>query len=114
MNRNKGGYPMKASTAAVLVGTLLYSGAVYASPVGPSWENIGMGAVGLLISAVGWYAKGVSGRVDRLDQRVQQMNDAMLRDYHPKADIKELLDEIKHSMAALHLKFEKFEGLYGR
>lgn len=105
---------MKASTAAVLVGSLLYSGAVYASPAGPSWENIGMGAIALLITSIGWYAKGVSGRVDRLDQRMQQLNEAMIRDYHPKADIKALLDEIKQSMNALHVKFEKFEGLYGR
>lgn len=105
---------MKASTAAVLVGSLLYSGAVYASPAGPSWENIGMGAIGLIIAGIGAYAKGISGRVDRIESRVQQLNEAMLRDYHPKADIKALLDEIKQSMNALHVKFEKFEGLYGR
>lgn len=116
---------MKPSTVAVLIGTLLYSGAVYASPGGPSWENIGMGAIGLIIAGIGAYAKGISGRVDRIESRVQQLNEAMLREYHPKADVREMVNEVRESMHVFHVemkasmnelkqRFDKFESIYGR
>jgi len=109
---------MKRSTIVVLVGSAVYSGAVMAASLaashGPSWEVIGVGAVGLLITAVGWYAKGVSDRVTQVERMLGEVNTALLRDYHPKADVKNLLDEIKQSITALHVRFEKFEGLYGR
>jgi hypothetical protein len=109
---------MKRSSIAVMVGAAVYSGAVMAASMGstrgPSWEVIGVGAVGLLITAVGWYAKGVSDRVTQVERMLGEVNTALLRDYHPKADVKNLLDEIKASINALHTRFEKFEGLYGR
>lgn len=116
---------MKASTLAVLVGTLVYSGAVFASPGGPTWETIGVGAVGLVITGIGWYAKGVSGRVDKLDERVQRMNEAILREYHTKDDVRELIGEVRESMKLFHVemkasmnelkqRFDHFENIYGR
>jgi hypothetical protein len=80
----------------------------------PSWESIGLGAIGLLVTIVGAYAKGVSDRVSHIEEKIGELNTFILREYHPKADIKMMLDEIKTSMQSLHAKFEKFEGLYGR
>jgi hypothetical protein len=109
---------MKRSSMIVALGSLVYSGAVVAESLsaaaGPSWEVIGVGAIGLLITAVGWYAKGVSDRVSTLESKLGELNTAILRDYHPKSDVKNLLDEIKQSIAALHARFEKMENLYGR
>jgi hypothetical protein len=86
-----------------------------ATPVGgPSWESIGLGAVGLIVAMVGAYAKGVADRVSHIEEKIGELNTFILREYHPKADIKMMLDEIKTSMQSLHAKFEKFEGLYGR
>lgn len=116
---------MKLSTLAVLVGGALYSSAVYASAPGPSWENIGIGAVGLLLTGVGWYAKGVSGRVDKLEARVNDLNTIILKEYHPKADVREMIDDVRESMTLFHVemkasmnelkqRFDHFEQIYGR
>lgn len=116
---------MKPSTLSVLVGTLLYSGAVFASPGGPTWETIGVGAVGIIIAGLGAYAKGISGRVDKLEARQAEMNTAMLREYHTKDDVRELVGEVRESMKLFHVemkasmnelkqRFDHFENIYGR
>ncbi len=81
---------------------------------GPSWESIGLGAVGLIVAMIGAYAKGVADRVSHIEEKIGELNTFILREYHPKADVKAMLDEIKASVQSLHAKFEKFEGLYGR
>lgn len=116
---------MKASTIMVLIGSVIYSGAVYASPSGPTWESIGMGAVGLLIAGLGAYAKGISGRVDKLEQRQAELNTVLLKEYHPKSDVREMVEEVKESMKLFHTemkanmnelkqRFDHFENIYGR
>lgn len=116
-------------TAAIACGSTIYSGAVLAVADphlnGPSWQTIAIGAVGLFIASVGWYAKGIASRVDRLETRVAELNTIMLKEYHPKSDVREMLDEVresmklfqiemKSSMADLKSRFDKFESLYGR
>lgn len=105
------------STAAILVSVVAYSGAVYAasaSAQGPSWESIAVGAISMLIALVAAYAKGVSNRVDKLDQKYDALNQNVLREYHTKQDLNEILGEIKSSVKALHQRFDKVESLYGR
>jgi hypothetical protein len=113
-----GRWEMDTPKVAIVFGFFAYSGATMAAAqapsAGPSWEIIAVGAVGFFVSAVGWYAKGVSDKVGHLEDKVSELNTVMLREYHPKADVKIMLDEIKASMNSLHAKFEKFEGLYGR
>lgn len=106
------------SSAIIATGSLLYSGSVLAAALphvaGPSWEIIAVGAVGLFVTAVGWYAKGVSDKVSHLENKVAELNTIMLKEYHSKNDLNEMLGEIRFSMKALHTRFDKFEGLYGR
>lgn len=81
---------------------------------GPSWELIATGAVGLLCAFVIGYVRTLTVRVDRLDDRFTTLNTNVLRDYHSKNDLNEILGEIKSSVKALHQRFDKMESLYGR
>lgn len=89
-------------TCAIALGSLAYSGAVLAATVtdahGPSWQTIALGAVGLFIASVGWYSKGIASRVDRLEARIGELNTVMLKEYHPKSDVREMVDEVRESM----------------
>lgn len=107
---------MKPSTLAISASIPGYSGAVYAasSASGPSWESIAVGAISMLIALVAAYAKGVSNRVDKLDEKYTSLNQNVLREYHTKQDLNEILGEIKASVKALHQRFDKMESLYGR
>lgn len=108
---------MKKSTLILASCLLLYAGAVYAGSIatnGPSWESIAVGAISMLIALLAAYAKGVSNRVDRLDEKYDQLNQNVLREYHTKQDLNEILGEIKSSVKALHQRFDKMESLYGR
>lgn len=107
---------MRKPSLLVGIGAIIYSGVVYAasSASGPSWEFIAIGSIGLLISLIGAYAKGVSNRVDRLSEKYESLNQNVLREYHTKQDLNEILGEIKLSVKALHQRFDKMESLYGR
>lgn len=108
---------MNASSVAMIAGSVVYSGAVFAatsSASGPSWESIAVGAISMLIALVAAYAKGVSNRVDKLDEKYTALNQNVLREYHTKQDLNEILGEIKSSVKALHQRFDKMESLYGR
>lgn len=116
---------MKPSSIAVAIGAFVYSGAVYAADPGPTWETIGVGAAGLLVAGVGAYAKGISGRVDKLESTQAELNKVLLKDYHPKSDVREMIDEVRESMKVFHAemkasmnelkqRFDHFENIYGR
>lgn len=108
---------MTKSTASLAAALLAFSGAVYAATAsnsGPSWESIAVGAISMLIALVAAYAKGVSNRVDRLEGKYETLNQNVLREYHTKQDLNEILGEIKSSVKALHQRFDKMESLYGR
>lgn len=119
------GGSVKRPNFYVGIGAMLYSGAVYAAPAGPSWEIIAIGAVGILISGIGFYAKGISGRQDKLELKLERMNDAMLREYHPKPDVEKLVREVRDCIDDLRAdnnrwqekmeqKFAHLESIYGR
>jgi len=114
--KRKGIYAMKiALTVSTIIGVTSFPQSAMASTQStPSWEIIGMGAIGLLVAVVGAYARGVADRVSHTEEKIGELNTFILREYHSKADVKLMLDDIKTSMNSLHAKFEKFEGLYGR
>lgn len=108
---------MHGSTKIIAASVSFYSGAVYSaysSEGGPSWQSIAVGAISMLIALVAAYAKGVSNRVDKLDEKYAALNQNVLREYHTKQDLNEILGEIKASVKALHQRFDKMESLYGR
>lgn len=93
--------------------------------MGPSWELIALGAVSMVIALIGAYAKGLSGRQDKFDAKLSELNDALLRNYHPKPDVKEMLDDLKEVVGLFHVemkasfrelkdRFDRFEQIYGR
>lgn len=92
---------------------------------GPTWELIALGAVSMVVALIGAYAKGVSSRVERIESRVAAINEAMLKDYHPKSDVKDMMEDLKEVVSLFHVemksnfkelrdRFDKFEQLYGR
>ena len=119
---------MNRSTGIIVISLSAYSGAVYAasmSRTGPSWESIAVGAVSMLIALVAAYAKGVSNRVDKLEARQAELNTVLLKEYHPKSDVREMVDEVRESMKLFHVemkasmnelkqRFDNFENIYGR
>lgn len=112
---------------AILIIALLLLGAsshAYAAD-GPTWEVIGMGAVSLVLSMAFAYTKGVSSRVDKLETKMTELNTIMIREYHPKQDVREMMNdmkelikvhqvEMKANFNELKDRFDKFEQLYGR
>lgn len=106
----------RIATVAMSTGAVAYSGAAYAAmaPKGPTWEMIAVGAISMVIMLIAAYAKGVSNRVDKLDEKYTALNHNVLREYHTKQDLNEILGEIKSSVKALHQRFDKMESLYGR
>ncbi len=93
--------------------------------MGPTWELIALGSISLVVALIGAYAKGLSGRQDKFDERLNQLNNALLRDYHPKPDVKDMIDDLKDVVSLFHVemkasfkelkdRFDKFEQIYGR
>ena len=92
---------------------------------GPSWELIAMGAIGLVVTLIAVYQRGMAGRIDRIETAHARLNEALLREYHSKGDVKEMMKglegvvhlfhvEMKASFKELRDRFDKFESLYGR
>lgn len=79
----------------------------------PSWHDIVLIAgalivilLGIIISMIGFYAKSLGHRVDLLEVHHKGLNDLVLSQYHNKDEIRDLLGEIKSSIAALHKRFD--------
>lgn len=113
-----------SSMIAIAVVFFAASSRAYAAD-GPTWEVIGMGAVSLVLSMAFAYTKGVSSRVDKLETKMTELNTIMIREYHPKQDVREMMNdmkelikvhqvEMKANFNELKDRFDKFEQLYGR
>lgn len=94
-------------------------------PIGPSWELIAMAAVSLVVTLVAVYQRGMASRIDRLESAQTRLNEALLREYHSKQDVREMMDGLKAVVNLFHVdmkasfkelrdRFDKFENLYGR
>lgn len=92
---------------------------------GPTWELIALGAVSMVVALIGAYAKGLSGRQDKLEEKLHHINVTLMRDYHPKQDVKEMFDDLKEVVNLFHAemkssfrelkdRFDRFEQIYGR
>ena len=79
--------------------------------VGPSWQVIAVGSVGLLVAiistVIGAYVKGMGKRVDKLEGEVVDLGKMVLKDYHTKEEISRLLSDLRTSIEALHARFDR-------
>ena len=93
--------------------------------MGPTWELIALGAISIILALVGAYTKSISQRVEKAEDRIASINEAMLKDYHSKSDIKDMMEDLKDVVGLFHVemkasfkelkdRFDKFEQLYGR
>jgi hypothetical protein len=67
------------------------------------WVNL---AFGVLLAVVGAYVKGQNGRLEKLENNYAALHQMVLRDYHSKHDLADILAEIKSSVKALHHRFD--------
>ena len=67
------------------------------------WLNL---AFGVLLTVVGAYVKGQNGRLEKLENNYAELHRLVLRDYHSKHDLADILGEIKSSVKALHQRFD--------
>jgi len=74
---------------------------------GPTWEMIALGLVSILVAIIGGYARGVRTKVEKLETRIETVERSLLREYHTKVEISELLASIKESIRALHERFDR-------
>lgn len=92
---------------------------------GPSWEYIAVTLVSIVIGLIFAYQRGMSSRLDKIEQAHAEMNRALLSQYHPKQDVKEMMDSLKEVVQLFHIemkvsfkdlkeRFDKFESIYGR
>lgn len=94
--------------------TLLAATALAQSSSGPVpavgwtfWLNL---AFGVLLTVVGAYVKGQNGRLEKLENNYAELHRLVLRDYHSKHDLQDILGEIKSSVKALHQRFDDILG----
>lgn len=67
------------------------------------WLNL---VFGVFLTIVGAYVKGQNSRLDKLETSVAELHRLVLRDYHSKHDLQDILGEIKSSVKALHQRFD--------
>lgn len=67
------------------------------------WLNL---AFGVILTVVGAYVKGQNGRLEKLENNYSELHRLVLRDYHSKHDLADILGEIKSSVKALHQRFD--------
>lgn len=86
-------------------------GSISADVVGPSWQIIALGSVGLLITiistVIGAYVKGMGTRVKDLEGNMSTLKEMVLKDYHTKEEISRLLSDLRTSIEALHTRFDR-------
>jgi len=75
--------------------------------LGPDWQTIAVFCVGVIITLVGAYAKSISIRVGKLEDKFNELEIMVLRDYHNKDEINEILRELRQSIRALHERFDR-------
>lgn len=84
--------------------TMSAATAIAAEPVihaGPSWQLIATALFGILLSLIGGYAKGISDRVDKLAEACADLKEMVLKDYHSKEDLRDILQALKDGIHRL-------------
>ena len=77
-------------------------------------RDIITGLLGLLLTVVGAYTAGFSRRVDKLDEKVEKISDALTefkqvvaKEYHDKQEVSDQLSQVNRSVEALHRRFDQ-------
>lgn len=78
----------------VLLGLMLVSIGAYAqgasSPISDSsgyWRDVAIGAIGIVVSLVGLYSKGIESRLTKLEEAHNRHELKVAKDYHDSTDV---------------------------
>lgn len=81
---------------------------------GPSWEVISTAAIiliasltSVIVGMVASYAKGLGKRVDKLEDGHDELKSMVLKDYHTKLEVGQLLADLKSSLIAVHDRLDR-------
>lgn len=80
---------------------------------GPTWYLVAtisgglvMFLLGIVIALVAGYAKGQSGRIDKLEDAYKRLNDMVLSQYLNKDETNKLLNDVKQLVISLQGRFD--------
>ena len=74
---------------------------------GPDWQIIATGSISIIVLMITAYVKGLSGRIKEVEDDFSRLKVLLIRDYHTKDEIKDLLADLKISIRALHQRFDR-------
>lgn len=84
-----------------------------AAQAGPSWMLIASAACTLLCALIASFATGLRSRVDKVETETKELRKdqttlekMILRDYHDKREISDLLAQLRDSMTAIHRRLD--------
>ena len=72
----------------------------------PSYATWAQVLLGLLIAMIGAYAKGLEGRVRKVEDTASAMQRSLDRDYNTKAELAAQFSEVKASLSAVHRRLD--------
>ena len=82
--------------------------------MGPTWQEIAIASVVLassllsvIIGLVANYAKSLGVRIEKAEGAHVTLEKFVLREYHTKDDIRELIGNIKSSIEAVHSRLDR-------
>lgn len=68
---------------------------------GPSWQVIALGAIAIVFSLVGLYARSIDRRVGILEDKYARLYELILKDYHSKTELNAVLTEVKSAVSGV-------------
>lgn len=87
--------------------------AVGATPRGPGWQDVALGALGLVSLLLGAHGARIEkrqdrtdGRIDNADVRITTMRLELAREHFTKAEAKEEYAKLERSLSALHRRLD--------
>jgi Tfp pilus assembly protein PilO len=70
------------------------------------WEYLAISAIGVLVTIIGWYARNTREDLKEVEKEHEKLKEFVFTSFHPKADMDNLLTDIKESVRDLHKRFD--------
>jgi hypothetical protein len=82
--------------------------------MGPTWQTIAVGTLilagsllSIIVGLVAFYAKELGKRVNTVEDSQSKLEKLVLKEYHTKEEIRQLLADLKNSMNAIHSRLDR-------
>lgn len=71
------------------------------------WQYLAIAAVTVLVGIIGWYARNTQAELKELRRDHRNLNDFVLREYHPKSEVNAAMEDIKKSIEQFSDRYER-------